>query len=167
MNRILKSALPLAFCLVATAALAGGADCAKADKANMAKKGDCTMSAEDCQKAFAESKNRGWLGIEGENAEGGGWLVKNVVPGSPAAAAGFKSGDVLYALNGVTINEANHDKIKAIKKDLKPGSQVTYTVKRGDSETRLAATLGTMPDKVYQTMVAEHMKEHEAVATAR
>lgn len=165
MNRILKSALPIAFSIVTTAVLAGGAECHKADKAAMAKKGDCTMSAADCEKAMAESKNRGWLGIEGENAEGGGWLVKSVVPGSPAETAGFKSGDVLYALNGVTINEANHDKIKAIKKDLKPGSQVTYTVKRGDSETRLAATLGKMPDNVYKTMVAEHMKEHESVAS--
>jgi C-terminal processing protease CtpA/Prc len=143
MNRILKSALPIAFSFVATAALAGGAECHKADKAAMAKKSDCTMSAADCEKAFAESKSRGWLGIEGDKAEGGGWVVKSVVPGSPAEAAGFKSGDVLYALNGVTINEANYDKIKAIKKDLKPGSQVTYTVKRGDAETRLAATLVT------------------------
>src|SRR5262245_17827790 len=131
MNRIVKSALPLALSLVATAALAGGAECHKAEQANMAKK-HCTMSAEECKKEMAQAKTRGWLGIDGDVAEGGGWLVNSVVPGSPAEAAGIKTGDVLYALNGVTINDANYEKITAIRKDLKPGSQATYTVKRGE-----------------------------------
>ena len=166
MNRILRSALPVALALATSAALAGGPECHKAESANVAKTKHCTMSADECKKEMAQAKTRGWLGIDADVTEEGAWLVKSVVPGSPAATAGFQAGDVLYALNGVTINEANHDKIKAIKKDLKPGSSVTYTVKRGDKETRLAATLGTMPDSVYQAMVAEHMKEdHKDVAS--
>jgi S1-C subfamily serine protease len=166
MNRILNSAMPLVMSLVTTAALAGGAECHKAEQANMAKNAKhCTMSAEDCKKEMAQAKTRGWLGIDADVTEEGAWLVKSVVPNSPASTAGMQTGDVLYALNGVTINEANHDKIYAIKKDLKPGSAVTYTVKRGDKQTQLAVTLGTMPDKVYQAMVTEHMKEHDEVAS--
>lgn len=165
MNRILKSALPVALSLVATAVLAGGPECHKdaAKASNTAK--HCTMSAEECKKGMAEAKNRGWLGIEGDAAEDGSWLISKVVPGSPAEAAGFHAGDVLYAMNGVTINEGNEAKLMAMRKELKPGSAVTYTVKRGAAETRLSATLGTMPEKVYQQMVAEHMKEHEAIAS--
>ncbi len=168
MNSIAKSALPLVMSLVTTAVLAGGPECHKADQANMAKsEKHCTMSAEDCKKEMAQAKTRGWLGIDADVNEDGAWVVKSVVPNSPAYAAGLKAGDVLYALNGVTINEANHEKIYAMKKDLKPGSAVTYTVKRGEKQQQVAVTLGTMPDKVYQAMVAEHMKEHDEVATNR
>ena len=168
MNSIAKATLPLVMSLVTTAVLAGGAECHKADQAAMAKSTKhCTMSADECKKEMAQAKTRGWLGIDADVTEEGAWLVKSVVPNSPASMAGIQAGDVLYALNGVTINEANHDKIYAMKKDLKPGSAVTYTVKRGDKQTQLAVTLGTMPDKVYQAMFAEHMKEHDEVASAK
>ena len=48
---------------------------------------------------------------------------------------------------------------------LKPGSTVNYTVKREGAAKELTATLGKMPSEVYDTMVAEHMKEHVAVAS--
>lgn len=168
MNGILKAAVPLALTMFVTGALAGGAECHKAEQAKMAKtEKHCTMSADECKKEMAQAKTRGWLGIDGDATEDGAWLVKSVVPGSPAETAGFKAGDVIYALNGVTINEANYEKISAIRQDLKPGSSATYGVKRGGKESRLSVVLGTMPEKVYQTMVAEHMKEHAEVAAAR
>ena len=45
------------------------------------------------------------------------------------------------------------------------GSLVSYTVKREGVTKDLTATLGTMPEETYQAMVAEHMKEHVAVAS--
>ncbi len=167
MRRSLILVIPLAMFALAAPALAGGADCAKAAKnaANTASYKDCTMSKEECRQHMAQAKNNGWLGIQYDATEDGTSVVKDVVKGSPAEKAGFQAGDVLYALNGVEINEANSAQIKATWKSLRPGSTVDYTVKREGASKSLTATLGSMPDAVYQTMVAEHMKEHTAVAS--
>ncbi|HZN55300.1 MAG TPA: PDZ domain-containing protein [Candidatus Polarisedimenticolaceae bacterium] len=157
---------PLAMFALAAPALAGGAECEKAAKnaAYAASHKGCTASKEDCLKHMAEARNNGWLGIEYDHTEDGTTVVKSVVKGSPAEKAGFQSGDVLYAVNGVQFNDANMAQVKAVWKSLKPGSTVNYTVKRSGAPTDLTATLGRMPDAVYDTMVAEHMKEHVAVA---
>jgi S1-C subfamily serine protease len=162
MNRILKGALPVALALVTTAALAGGAECHKADVAKAEHK-KCNMSAEACKKEMAEAKTRGWIGLELDESEAG-MVVTAVVPDSPAQAAGFQKGDVLLALNGVTLNEANQEKVQAIRKNLHPGDSVTYTVKRGDGEARVSPKLAPWPEKVYQAMVEEHMKQHTDIA---
>jgi C-terminal processing protease CtpA/Prc len=158
---------PLAMFALANAALAGGPDCEKNAKnaAYAASHKGCTASKEDCLKHMEEAKNNGWLGIQYDNTEDGTSVIKSVVKGSPAEKAGFQSGDVLYALNGIEMNETNMAAVKSTWKSLKPGSPVSYTVKRAGEKKELTATLGKMPSDVYETMVAEHMKEHVAVAS--
>ena len=167
MSRPLMLVAPLAMFALASAAFAGGPDCAKnANHAAMvaADKG-CPASKEECAKHMAEMKNHGWLGIQYDQTEDGSNIVKEVVKGSPADKAGFRPGDVLYALNGIEMNEANAARIKAAWKPLLPGSTVDYTVKRGGVGTDLTVTLGKMPEDVYQAMVDNHMKEHVEVAS--
>ena len=124
------------------------------------------MSKEDCQKMMTEAKTRGWLGLELDQTEPDGDLtITKVIPGSPASKAGFREGDVLLSLNGVTFGEENEKKIAAIRKSQKPGDSVTYNVRRNGSEQNLTAQLGTMPDEIYTAMVNEHMKEHTEVAS--
>jgi C-terminal processing protease CtpA/Prc len=167
MRHSLMLVAPLAMFALANAALAGGPDCEKNAKnaAYMSSHKGCTATKEECLKHMAEAKNHGWLGIKYDNTEDGTTVVQDVVKGSPAEKAGFKSGDVLYALNGIPMNEANADRVKATWKTLQPGSTVSYTVKRAGASKDLTATLGKMPDEVYEAMVAEHMKEHVAVAS--
>jgi C-terminal processing protease CtpA/Prc len=167
MRRSLILVVPLAMFALAAPALAGGADCAKAAKATgySASHKGCTANKEECLKHMAEARNNGWLGIQYDATEDGTTVVKEVVKGSPAEKAGFQAGDVLYALNGVEMNEANSAQITTTWKSLRPGSTVDYTVKRAGASKNLTATLGTMPDSIYQAMVAEHMKEHVAVAS--
>ena len=167
MRHSLMLVAPLAMFALASSALAGGPDCEKHAKnaAYAASSKGCTASKEECAKHMAEAKNRGWLGIEYDNTEDGTSVVKSVVKGSPAEKAGFQSGDVLYALNGIEMNEANAANVKSTWKALKPGSTVNYTVKRSGATKELTATLGKMPTEVYDNMVAEHMKEHVAVAS--
>jgi len=62
------------------------------------------------------------------------------------------------------MTEANAPRLKAAWKPLMPGSTVDYTVKRDGVTKDITATLGKMPDDVYQAMVDGHMKEHVAVA---
>jgi S1-C subfamily serine protease len=157
---------PLAMFALATAALAGGADCAKhATNAAVASGKGCTATKEECAKYMQEAKNHGWLGIQYDKTEDGSSVVQEVVKGSPADKAGFRAGDVLYALNGIEMNEANAARIKAAWKPLTPGSTVDYAVKRGGVTKDIKVTLGKMPEDVYQAMVDEHMKEHVDVAS--
>jgi len=114
MRRSLMLVAPLTMFALATTVLAGGPDCDKhaKDAAHAASHGSCTMSKQECVKHMAEAKDRGWLGIQYDNTEDGTSVVKDVVKGSPAERAGFRSGDVLYALNGIEMNEANADRVK-------------------------------------------------------
>jgi S1-C subfamily serine protease len=152
---------------LASQALAGGPDCEKQAKNAAYASADkgCTMSAEECTKHMAEAKNRGWLGIQYDKTEDGSTVIEEVVKGSPADKAGFRSGDVLVALNGIELNEANAARVKAAWKPLVPGSTVNYTIKRGGIDKNLTVTLGKMPEDVYQAMVDKHMKEHVDVAS--
>lgn len=167
MSRSVMLVAPLAMFALASAAFAGGADCAKhANNAAVAASGKgCPASKEECAKYMTEAKKHGWLGVELDKSEDGTAVVKGVVKGSPADKAGFQSGDVLYALNGIEMNEANAARVKAAWKPLTPGSTVEYTVKRSGATKDITVTLGKMPEDVYQAMVDEHMKEHVTVAS--
>lgn len=171
MRRLVAFALviPVALVLSAGLLLAGGPNCgdkaaAAVNTAHAHKK--CTMDKGDCMKMMAEAKSRGWMGIELEESDSDGtWSITKVVTGSPASAAGFREGDVLLALNGVTLTPENHEKLAAIKKTMKAGDRVTYNVRRGGSEQNIAVTLGTMPDEVYSAWTKDHLKEHAEVAS--
>lgn len=167
MSRPLMIVAPLAMFALASAAFAGGADCAKDAKkaAAVASAKGCPTSKADCAKHMADMKNHGWLGIQYDHTEEGSSVVTEVVKGSPAEKAGFRPGDVLAALNGIEMNEANAGRIKAAWKPLTPGSTVAYTVKREGVSKDLTVTLGKMPEEVYQAMVGTHMKDHVEVAS--
>ena len=168
MCRIAKLLLPFVLLVISSLVLAGGPDCHKAGTAaSAAHVKKCGMSAADCKRELAEARSRGWLGLQLGQGEDGSLTITKVVPQSPAERAGFREGDVLLALNGVTMSEENHEKLYAMKKNLKPGDSVTYDVRRDDRAQTISAVLDTMPDDVYTAMVNEHMKEHAEVASAK
>ena len=117
--------------------------------------GKCTQSAQDCLNHYSAMKDRGWVGLEFDDKNKDAKVVTKVVEGSPAEKAGFKTGDILVALNGANLSD--YQAVKAAKGSWTPGSKVTYTVKRGTSEKQLAVVLGKMPESVYAQMVGAHM----------
>jgi C-terminal processing protease CtpA/Prc len=133
----------------------GGAEC-KAEHTTA----DYTKMAEKMAKY-------GYLGLEKEKNAQGGYTVTAVAAGSPAAAAGFRAGDVLVAMNGVRLADENKEALYKVKSTLGVGKQVTYTVSRAGRDQQLTATLGTVPREVLAQWVGEHVLDnHSSFAVA-
>jgi serine protease Do len=106
--------------------------------------------------------NRGYLGVQiqpvgQEIADGlgmkstNGALVDEAQPGTPAAAAGLKSGDVITQLNGQDVKDAS-DLTRHIG-SMKPGDKVELSFLRDGAEKTVSITLGSM--KSEQTAKAD------------
>lgn len=125
----------------------------------------CDEPTEACLKAMtAKYQSKGWLGVELDKNDHGRYKITKVVHGSPAEAAGFKTGDILLALNGIELSEANRESLHKTKKGLKPGAAATYTVKRAGGKEKLAVTFGSVPFEVMASWIGEHMLSHHAGA---
>ncbi len=69
-----------------------------------------------------------------------GALVSDVLPGSPAAKAGFKSGDVLTDFNGKKITDSRH--LKLTVATIVPGTEIEVVVLREGSSKELKVKIG-------------------------
>jgi C-terminal processing protease CtpA/Prc len=149
------AALAAAFALAAQAAAAG--EGAK-----------CKNSTQECLDYMANKmKNSGWVGVElDETADEVGMQVTKVMTGTPAEAAGIQIGDVLLAINGIELKEDNEAKLSEARGTWKPGADVKWTMRRGDSQRELTITLAPMPADVLARYVGEHMLQHAEVTVA-
>ncbi len=129
----------------------------------------CTYKTQDCLDHMAANMQKsGFVGVELEpSEETDGYVIVRVVSDSPAEGAGLQSGDVLYALEGVVINDENKDSLKAAKKDWKPGQSVTYTIIRDGNDQEVSLTLAPMPADVLAKWIGQHMLEHASVEVAQ
>src|SRR5262249_33547281 len=84
--------------------------------------------------------------------------VEDVIPGSPAAKAGFRADDLISFVDGepmVSINTFH----QWIKKNTRPGMTVRVEVRRGESLQPLELTLGPHPPKPTPTKRPETSPE--------
>jgi serine protease Do len=77
-------------------------------------------------------------------ADSSGALVGNVEPNSPAAKAGFKTGDVIRKIDGVAMTDSTA--VTARIGNSAPGTTIKVEVWREGKPVELAATIGTMDD---------------------
>ncbi len=102
------------------------------------------------------SVTRGWIGVQIQpvtrdiadslglkNAEGA--LVAEPQPGSPAAKAGIKSGDVIVKVNADEVKDARN--LARRISSLTPGTSVKLTIIRQGKESHLTMTLGELPNE--------------------
>lgn len=73
-------------------------------------------------------------------AVAGGLRVLSVTPNSPASGAGVLPDDIIVTANGRAASSV--EGLQAILRDAGPGSSVGLSVKRGDQQVTLTATLG-------------------------
>jgi S1-C subfamily serine protease len=85
---------------------------------------------------------RAYLGIVlGEAKEGQGVRIDQVAPESPAAVAGFKTGDQIFQIEGVDFTNAA--KLAEILLEKKPGDDFEVTVRRAGADVVLRRRPGT------------------------
>jgi putative serine protease PepD len=86
-----------------------------------------------------------YLGVQlTDAASGGGATVAKTVGGGPGADAGLRTGDVVTAIEGKTVDSS--DALVAAVDSHKPGDQITLTVKRGGDTSQIKVKLGTRPN---------------------
>jgi len=71
--------------------------------------------------------------------QGAGVRAESVVPGSPAARAGFEAGDVLLAIDGEAVNDLGA--FAAVLKCFKAGDKISATRRRGSEDSKLTVDL--------------------------
>jgi putative serine protease PepD len=84
-----------------------------------------------------------FLGIQLRDADGGGAEVVEVRPGTPAAEAGLKAGDVITAVDGEPV--ANGDELRTEINSHSPGDSVEIEYRRDGDERTVTVTLGNRP----------------------
>ncbi len=147
------SLLVLALSLtLASAAFAGGEKCAH----------DAKVAAAKAKKA--ELAAHGWLGIKTDKDAAGAYRVTAVTPNSPAAQAGFRTGDVLLAVNGAAYSDK--EAVHKAKKDCAVGKQVTYKVRRDSAEKTITATLAPVPEEVLAQWMEEDARSSQVAQKA-
>lgn len=124
----------------------------------------CTYETQACLNHMAADQGtKGWLGIDKEKSAEG-YKVTKVIAGGPAEKAGIKVGDLVTALNGMTIGS---EQLKASYSQFsKAGSTVKYTVVRDGKNMEIPVTLAKMPEDAFAQMVGNHMLEHSVVQSA-
>jgi S1-C subfamily serine protease len=87
------------------------------------------------------------VGQDGQSIAGEG--VMEVTAGTPAEEAGLQAGDVITAVDGVTI-DGDHQFINEAIMNHKPGDTVTLTIDRNGQSQDITVTLGTRPADLTQ-----------------
>ena len=91
-------------------------------------------------KEAPEMEMRPYLGVRYETVEDGAQIIA-VDPGSPAAQAGLREGDVIMTVDGEPVAEGNPDLTTRILEH-EPWEKIGVRVRRGDEELELEVTLG-------------------------
>lgn len=85
-------------------------------------------------------KGKGFLGLLTENHPKGGLKVTKVGKDTPAKSAGVKVGDILLSLNGTPLE--SRGQMQELLKEMAPGDEVAFEIKRGDKDETLNFELG-------------------------
>ena len=106
--------------------------------------------------------DRGFIGMVVQRAEAGapgqpGVLVREVMPGGPAALAGILASDLIleYAGQGVSIG----DQLTFLVSATRPGSRVSILVLRGGRSIVTEAVIGLAPNRYTPAFVPEGVPE--------
>jgi serine protease Do len=85
-----------------------------------------------------------WLGISvGASRPGGPVVIQRVLPGTPAAKAGLRAGDVIVSIGREAITEPQD--VARLLRQAHPGQRITLTITRQGKRKAVAVRLAEMP----------------------
>ena len=131
--------------------------------------GKCKYDTQACLDMMIENyESKGYAGLELDaDEETGALTIKVVVADTPAAAAGFRIGDQLVAINGLVLAETDEEKLHKAWQAMTPGTKATYTIVRGGKKKDVEVTLAKLPDELIAKYIGMHMLDHASSATAQ
>lgn len=97
----------------------------------------------DTEKVGTGEMVRVYLGVIGEDADGGGAKITEVTKDGPAEKSGLKAGDTVVSVDGFKV--AGYEKFVEQFVDKKPGDKLKLAVKRDGKDIEIEVTLGTRP----------------------
>jgi Do/DeqQ family serine protease len=89
-------------------------------------------------------------------SQGGGALIGDVTPGSPAAKAGIQRGDVILDLNGKPVS--GPDELSLDISEIAPGTPTHLTIFRNGKKQEVTVTLNELTEKEEQAVTGENSK---------
>lgn len=113
--------------------------------------------------------SRGWLGIEvlaqlrdpTQIDSSTGVVVRNILPGSPAAKDGLKVGDVILSIDGVEMTDSNR-LIQHVARKL-PGTVLSVQVLRNSKNMNLNITLAERPTQSQAVPTLETPEQSDSL----
>lgn len=93
--------------------------------------------------AHDHSVSAGWLGVVCQDEAGGGAMVLEVLPGSPAATAGLEPGDVVEAVDSHLVSSLAD--LQARLYVASPGTSLVLTVLRAGTVKTMPVTVAAKP----------------------
>jgi serine protease Do len=107
---------------------------------------------------------RGYLGVHIQDVtpslaqqfglhQGGGVLIGDVSPNTPAAKAGLQKGDIVTALNGEPVEAANQLQVQISQ--MPPGASAKLTIWRDGKSRDVTVNLGELPETAEKAGTGE------------
>jgi predicted metalloprotease with PDZ domain len=126
----------------------------------------CTASARQCERQIREMlSGRTYLGFKLAESRWG-IVIRSVVPDGPAALAGLRAGDRIFAINGEDASKADIAEFKRMLSAAKtPNGRISFGVVRAGQVFRATARFEQMSKEQIDKVVAAHLKEAHQVET--
>jgi len=97
------------------------------------------------------SIEKGWLGIKGENIDGKGVKITDIIDGSPAEDAGLKEGDIIIRIGHRDIRSMKQ--LRKIIENTTQGKARKIYIDRGKKRITKEVKIGTIPDKYKKIII--------------
>jgi predicted metalloprotease with PDZ domain len=119
----------------------------------------CTAPAKECEQQIREMLvGKTYLGVKLTESRWG-IVVKSVVQDSPAALAGLRAGDRIFAINGRDASKADITEFKKMLSTAKGSGKVSLNVVRAGTVIRIYARLEQMSKEQIDKVVENHLRE--------
>jgi S1-C subfamily serine protease/photosystem II stability/assembly factor-like uncharacterized protein len=93
--------------------------------------------------ALVSAPTQAFLGVQGEDATGGGARLTQITEGGPAEKATLRAGDVIKSANKEPITSYEH--LTEVLRTRQPGDKIAFEVVRDEKTIEIAAVMGERP----------------------